>query len=282
MKKVQQGRMLLMFKQIQDKQKLNKNIAFQTVLNQAVKIPGVRINRNKYLNRELSKYYESDKVEKAIALSPSEAGVEDDVIRQIADSSIKYETTKVTSISAVAGIPGGIMMVGTIPGDITQYFAHILRILQKLIYLHGWQEIDFKDDELDDATKNQLTLFVGVMFGVNSANATIAKLASSAAVRTEKTLVNKALTKGTIYPIVKKVAYTLGVRMNKEIFAKSVSKIIPGIGAVLSGGITYATYRPLANRLKNYLENLPKVDGLSNIDDIIDLDFSDINIQEGE
>ncbi len=271
-----------MFKQIQDKQKLNKNIAFQTVLNQAVKIPGVRINRNKYLNRELSKYYESDKVEKAIALSPSEAGVEDDVIRQIADSSIKYETTKVTSISAVAGIPGGIMMVGTIPGDITQYFAHILRILQKLIYLHGWQEIDFKDDELDDATKNQLTLFVGVMFGVNSANATIAKLASSAAVRTEKTLVNKALTKGTIYPIVKKVAYTLGVRMNKEIFAKSVSKIIPGIGAVLSGGITYATYRPLANRLKNYLENLPKVDGLSNIDDIIDLDFSDINIQEGE
>ncbi|MGF3112516.1 hypothetical protein [Facklamia sp. P9177] len=41
--------------------------------------------------------------------------------------------------------------------------------------------------------------------------------------------------------------------MTKQIFAKSVSKVIPLIGAVLSGGLTYATFTPMAERLRNYL-----------------------------
>lgn len=268
-----------MIEENSNKLEVNRYANFQTILNQAVKIPGVRINRNDYLNRELLKYYKPDIVRKAIAQSPSEAGVGDEVINRIAESSIKYETNKVTSISALAGLPGGIMLVGTIPADIAQYYMHILRILQKLIYLHGWQEIDLSKDEVDDATKNQLILFIGVMFGVKSANTAVAKLAQSAAVRTEKTLINKALTQGTIYPIVKKVSFILGVRMNKEIFAKGVTKIIPGIGAVLSGGITFATYKPLANRLKDYLANLPKVETISNVDDVIDVNLGDIVVQ---
>ncbi|MFW5889416.1 MAG: hypothetical protein ACOCUD_03450 [Bacillota bacterium] len=246
--------------------KIYRKSDFQVVLNHTVKFPGVKIDRSKYLNKELSRHCNNDIVKKAIALTPSVAGVEDEIIKKIAESSIKYETTKVTSISAAASISGGIMMAATIPGDLAQYFAHILRILQKLIYLYGWQQIELSEDKLDDATKNQLTLFVGVMFGVTSANVTIAKIAHGTAFRTQKDLMNKALTHSTIYPIVKKVAYKLGVRMNKEIFAKSTTKIIPGIGAVFSGGITYLTYKPLANRLYNYLASLHKVTTTLEID----------------
>ena len=95
-------------------------------------------------------------------------------------------------------------MAGTIPADITQYFAHILRILQKLIYLYGWEEILPEDGSIDDDTSNIITLFVGVMFGVNGAANPISKISASAAQKASKDIAAKALTKGTIYPIVKK------------------------------------------------------------------------------
>jgi len=72
-----------------------------------------------------------------------------------------------------------------------------------------------------------------------------------------KKLPQKALTQGVIYPIVKKVAAYLGVQMAKQTFAKSVSKAIPLVGAVVSGGLTLATYLPTAKRLKKHLSSRP-------------------------
>ncbi|MDD3041300.1 MAG: hypothetical protein PHO71_25985, partial [Bacteroides sp.] len=70
----------------------------------------------------------------------------------------------------------------------------------------------------------------------------------------------KALTKGTIYPIVKKIAQAIGVKMTKDIFAKGVSKVIPVIGGVASGGLTYVTFRPMAYKLKKHLSELKWAD----------------------
>ncbi len=44
--------------------------------------------------------------------------------------------------------------------------------------------------------------------------------------------------------------------MTKDIFAKGVSKVIPFIGGVISGGITLATYAPMCLKLKDYLAGL--------------------------
>ena len=72
-----------------------------------------------------------------------------------------------------------------------------------------------------------------------------------------KKLPQQALTKGTIYPIVKKVAQIIGVKMTKDVFAKGVGKIIPIVGGLVSGGLTFSTFKPAAKKLKNYLEELP-------------------------
>ena len=121
------------------------------------------------------------------------------------------------------------------------------------------------------------------MFGVNAASAAITKIANTAAIQAEKSLVQKALTKGTIYPIVKKIANIIGVKMTKSIFAKGVGKIIPVVGAVVSGGITFIGFRPMAKRLQKYLITLPtasvdfyKKSHDNDNDDVIDIDFSDI------
>ena len=111
-------------------------------------------------------------------------------------------------------------MAGTIPADLTQYFAHILRILQELIYLYGWKELNFDSNDLTEETKNLLTLFVGIMFGVDGAINAINKLAGQVAKQIAKKLPQKALTKGVVYPIVKKVATLIGVKMTKDVFAK--------------------------------------------------------------
>lgn len=182
----------------------NDNNTFELALSTASNLPMVHINRRKFLAKELVKFCPKEQVDIAVENNPAYAGIELSIIDKVAKSCINYETNKVSAISFAAGIPGGFTMAATIPADITQYFAHILRILQKLIYLYGWEEILSEDGKLDDYTSNMLTLFVGVMFGVKGAANTISKISASAAQKASKDIAAKALTKGTIYPIVKK------------------------------------------------------------------------------
>ena len=258
---------------------------FEKILRSAIELPGIKINRADFLRKELSKYFDEDVVVKAIETNPAQAGLSVKNLERIAKACINYETAKVTALSAAAGLPGGWAMAATIPADIAQLFGHVIRVLQKLIYLYGWQEMFREDcDGLDDETSNQLTLFIGVMFGVNAANAALTKIAQAAAVQTEKTLLRTALTHGTIYPLVKKIAKQLGFQMTKPIFAKGVGKIIPIVGAVASGVITFAFFRPMAKRLQKYLITLPmtSVDFYNQTLDcieIIDIDFSNIVVE---
>ena len=100
-----------------------------------------------------------------------------------------------------------------------------------------------------------LLVFIGVMFGVQGASSTLQKFADTLAKHISKKLAQKALTKGTIYPIVKKVAQNVGIRMTKQIFADGVASAIPVIGSALSGGLTYAMFKPCCMKLRRNLSS---------------------------
>jgi len=267
---------------------VRKNSSFETILRAAMDLPGIRIDRENFLKKELSKYHEDDIVNKAIETNPAQAGLSIEDLDHIAKSCINFETRNVSAISAVAGIPGGVAMLATVPVDTAQFFGHLIRVLQKLLYLYGWQEMVRGDsDGFDDETANELTLFIGVMFGISAASKAINKIAALAALNVPKRLLQQALTKGTIYPIVKKVAAAIGIKMTKAVFARGVGKIIPVVGAVASGGITFALFKPMANKLKKYLATLP----MASVDfckeshdenDIVEVDFSDIVVDDSE
>ncbi|MGW0994412.1 hypothetical protein [Streptomyces sp. NPDC002520] len=234
----------------------NPESRFSAVLVGSARLPGVRIHREAYLRRALARYCSEDEIRRAVEETPAAAGISVDVLDRAANDSIRYETAKASALSAAAGLPGFIALPATVPADMAQYFGHMLRIAQKLAYLYSWPDL-FADngDDVDDATMGVLTLFLGVMFGTQSANAAVGKVAGMMAEQVAKKLPQKALTQGVIYPIVKKVAAYIGVEMTKQTFAKSVSKAIPVVGAAVSGGLTFATYRPMAKRLKKHLSD---------------------------
>lgn len=238
----------------------NESRTYELMIKTVASLPMVRIDRDNFLRRELIKYYTKEQVEVAIENNPAYAGIDIETINKIAKSCINYETNKVSAISFGAGLPGGLAIAATVPADITQYFGHIIRILQKLIYLYGWEELFDDEGNMDDETSSMLTLFIGVMFGVNGAASTITKLSASAAQKASKSIAAKALTKGTIYPIVKKIAQALGVKITKETYAKGVSKAIPIVGGFVSGGLTYVSYKPMAIKLKKHLATLKWAD----------------------
>jgi len=241
----------------QDKEIENPESLFSAVLLASAKLPGVRIHREAYLRSALARHCSEDDIRRAIEETPAAAGISVEVLDKVANDSIRFETTKVSALSAAAGIPGVFALPATVPADLAQYFGHMLRIAQKLAYLYSWPDLFSEEgDDADDATMGVLTLFFGVMFGTQSANVAVGKVATMMSEQAAKKLPQKALTKGVIYPVVKKVAAYLGVKMTKDSFAKSVSKAIPVVGAVVSGGLTLATYLPMAKRLKKHLSSL--------------------------
>lgn len=232
---------------------------FSQVLETAAKLPGVRIDRDAYLRTALKRHCTEEQIERAIAETPAAAGIPLSVITEVANTSIKYETSKVTGLSTLAGLPGGFAMLGTIPADLAQYVGHMLRIAQKLAYVYSWPELFSEDDvdkKMDEATEGMLVLFLGVMVGVQFAQGGVAKAAAMISAQVVKKLPQQALTKGAIYPIVKNVAKLLGVQMTKKLFAGGVAKAIPVIGAVLSGGLTLSTFLPMSKRLQKHLASL--------------------------
>lgn len=223
------------------------------VMGAALSMPGVKVDRDDFLRKELKTYCSSKQLDQAISTRPIN-GVSKEIIDRIANACINSHTTKVTTISAVAGIPGGFAMAGTIPADMAQYYWHVFVLAQKLAYLYGFPDLRDENGNLSDMASDMLTLFVGVMMGASAANQAIKGLAKEFAKQVVRRLPQKALTKTIYYPIIKQIAKWIGVKLTKDTFAKGLGKVIPILGGVISGGLTLATFRPSAKRLQHKLQ----------------------------
>lgn len=228
------------------------------IIRQAVAIPGIAIDRDKWLEKELKVYCPQSVIDEAVATSPFEVGVPQEIMDKIATKAIRFETSKASSISFAAGLPGGFALLATIPTDMAQYYAHIIRIEQKLAYAYGWGSFLKPGDEVDDQTMGILIALLGVAEGVGTAGMSLSKFAASTVQKSVvKNIQKQALTRTSYYPAIKKILQALGVKVNKEVFAKGVGKVVPVVGGVVSGGLTMTTFTISANRLKKRLKELP-------------------------
>ncbi|MEB9553119.1 bacteriochlorophyll 4-vinyl reductase [Bacillus cereus] len=263
----------------------------EVLITNAVKLPGVKVNRDEFLAKNFSGNVSSNQLAEIIEKGPINANIDKKIINKVAKKVISNRTMKSSSVSFAAGVPGGLAMAATIPADTAQFFGMALRLSQELGYIYGYE--DFWDDDGLDVEKvnGDLVLFLGVMFGVGGATATIKVLSSQLSKEALKKIPNKALMKTFYYPIIKKIASYIGVKITKDSFAKGISKVIPFVGGVVSGGLTFASMMKMGNRLSKSLEenmNLSSEDVRKSFEElkknnpeIIDVDFEELDNFDG-
>ena len=261
---------------------MSELVSWDKVMNAALSMPMVKVDRTAFLTKEFSMYDNADQLrdKRPIDLFDAEA------IERAARGVINSHLTTATVTSTAAGIPGGLAMAATMPADIAQYYWHVLVVAQKLGYLYGWPDLLDEKGQITEGTRNVLTLFVGVMFGAQAASKLVGEIAKRVSLQAAKRLPQQALTKTIYYPVVKQVAKWIGVKMTKDTFGRSVGKAIPILGGVLSGAITAFSFKPMAEKLQKHLrEEMPMMRSLNeNVffdeNNIEDVAFEEQDLQE--
>ncbi|MFR7199386.1 hypothetical protein ACLVNC_12020, partial [Streptococcus pneumoniae] len=142
------------------------------------------------------------------------------------------------------------------PADVAQFYAFSLKLAQELGYIYGYEALWTSREELSEDAQNTLLLYLGVMLGVNGTAALLRAGGITIAKQVMKTVPNKALTKTLWYPILKKVLRIFGVNLTKGGLAKGMGKFIPILGGIISGGLTFATMKPMGESLQKELSKL--------------------------
>lgn len=228
--------------------------AWDKVLDIALGLPFVKVDRDSFLRSELRGYCTPEEMDAAIACPP--AVLRPDTLERIAKGCMSYHTKAVTGLSIAAGLPGGFALMATIPADLAQFYGQLMCLVQKLSYLYGHEDFT-ENGKISDYTRNQLTVMLGVAFGVKAAQKALTQLVQQLSIETAKRLPRMALTKTFYYPIIKQVAKWLGTNLTKNTFARSAAKVLPILGGLLNGGIAYYSFTDVAKRFHKAMMEHP-------------------------
>lgn len=262
----------------------------ENVITTALQIPGIKVRRDELLRQYFNKNAEVD-IDTILEKGPVEAGCSKETLAKISSKIIFERTTWSSIASFVTGIPGGLAMAATIPADLLQFFGVALRLAQEITYIYGAPDL-WEDGSIDnERVQGQLILYCGAMFGVSGAIAGVRFISSQMAKQVAKKLPQNALTKTIWYPIVKKIAGAIGIKVTKSSVAKGISKIVPLVGGVVSGSLNFATMMPMGNRLAKAVEeanfDYSEEDAIKDFetvntvaDDVTDTDIVDGNNEE--
>ena len=250
------------------REKLESSLTAENILLKAMKVPGVRIDRDRFLRKELSLFFTEDTVDRAIAFNPAAAGIPKEKINGIAQGLINREANQVTGFSVLASLPGAALpaaVAGAVTADIVAYFSHVLRVIQELAYLYGFEDFGLNEEDPDDRgidpdKMDQIMVFLGVMFGIRGSGPVLEKLAGFMAKHTAKKLVKQTLKKSVVIPGTEKIIAGIGMKLTKQMLADAVASAIPVAGSLASGLLMYTLFKPRCMKLKRKLKGYPLCD----------------------
>lgn len=231
-------------------QEKNYEVLLQT-LNAASQLPLVKIKRDDFLR---ARFKDDEHLDYILENGPQSVYTSAS-LRKIAEQIIKEMTTKTSAISFAAGLPGNPLIAVAAGGaDVVQYFGFALNMAQQIAYLFGEDDLFNGDsNDLSEEAKVRIIAYLGVMFGAAGSAALLTNVSKKAGVTIGKRVAAKALTKTTWYPLMKKVGSAMGAKVTKKTVEKTITKSVPLIGGVISGGLTYVTFRPMGGKLADTL-----------------------------
>jgi hypothetical protein len=226
---------------------------WNSLLENVLKLPGAKVDRRIFLEREFSKFCKPEVVEKIKERGTGKAEVADEVMDKAAARVIAGQTASVTALSFVSGLPGGLAMLGTIPVDLTQYYYNLVVTAQKLAFIYGWPELEGEDP---GSLPSMLTVFIGIMTGTITANKEIISLSKVLEGEVMKKLSCVMLAKAGILLLARRLGGILGAKLFWQGYTELAFKAVPLVGGFTSGGMTLMTFLPMANTLKNEMRKV--------------------------
>jgi hypothetical protein len=215
------------------------------------KLPVVRVDREAFLRKHFGDSPHLD----VILESGPQAVYSVESLRQKANSIIKSSAAKTSAVSFASGLPGNpAVMVAAGGADVAQYFGFAINLAQQIAYLFGEDELfDGGSGQLSETAQLRVIAYLGAMFGAAGAAALVSNTSKIAGANLGKKVAAQALTKTAWYPMVKKVGAVIGMKITKKTVEKTITKAVPIVGGVVSGGLTYVTFRPMGHRLADAL-----------------------------
>ena len=231
----------------------NGQIDIEDIVILVLRTPGMKINRAEFLETQLKAKYMQELVDQAVASSPVKAGIPLDELDTLATDCIAAEADKAHRISTDRSMPESVAIVTT--------YGFMLRTIQELLYLYGFPDLGLsrESETIDAGVQNILILCIGVIYGIEGADDAIRAVAKAMGTGVDKSLLQKALTKGAIQPFVINVGKWFATKMAKEVGAGLLKKI-PFAGGlladtILGSGSTKFSYVTSFSKLKDVLRD---------------------------
>lgn len=99
-------------------------VALETIINSAIQIPGVKVDRQKFSAENFVK--ENVDTQEIIDLGPIEAGCSRETLARMANKLILTRTSASSAASFAMGLPGGLAMGATLPATAVFWYVAAL------------------------------------------------------------------------------------------------------------------------------------------------------------
>ena len=106
------------------------------VLQQVVKLPMVKVNREKFLVDKFSKELDRKDIATLLEKGPTYL-LKKESLDRVAKTCIKDNVLRASGTSVLAGLPGGLAMAITIPTDVVQFLCFFIKVSPR-IRLYLW------------------------------------------------------------------------------------------------------------------------------------------------
>lgn len=147
-------------------------------------------------------------------------------------------TNSVAIKSFITGLPSNpAFAVALGSADALQYFASLLNLLQKVIYTLGEENLFDKFGQISHQSKLKILGYLSLMLGVDRLAAKF--LVTKASTEVSKKIVNSNISRTMVNKLAGQVLAKNAANVGKNTF----SKMLPVVSGVLTGGISYFTFK---------------------------------------